>query len=122
MVWASVTDGTTVNHVPSVAFSPNQASTVNPVGTAVYSFTLVNGGNGPDTIGLSHHSNRGWPVSVATPVSVGYGQTATVIVSVAVPASKLKLSGVYAPDRAPTSRMSESSRLASITGSLNRAV
>jgi hypothetical protein len=84
-VWASVADTTTVSHIPGVVFTPDYTNSAAPGSVITYIHTLTNTGNGPDNFDLTYSSSQSWTVEYDTPFSVGYGQTATVVVSVTVP-------------------------------------
>jgi len=71
-------------HAPGVLMGPHYRTTANP-GVITYTHTITNTGNAPDTFLLSHRSSRGWLVKYTPLVSLGYNETATVIISVTVP-------------------------------------
>ncbi len=75
-----------VPHVSGVALSPNHTDSANPNSVVTYTHILTNTGNDPDTFDIAHHSSQGWIVAYDTPINAGYGQTATVVISVTVPA------------------------------------
>ena len=59
-------------------------------GTVVaYSHILTNTGDGPDIFDLALDSSQGWAAMDTTPLSLGAGGTATLVVSVTVPADAL---------------------------------
>jgi uncharacterized repeat protein (TIGR01451 family) len=76
---------TTVNHDPAVSLTPDRAAIARSGSDVVYTHTLTNMGNGPDVFEIVHHSSQDWPVTYATPIAVGYGQSATMQVTVTVP-------------------------------------
>ncbi len=87
-VRVTVTDTTTAGHVPGVAMTPNRSGQVYAGGSLVYAHTLTNTGNGPDTFTIACTSGKGWGVSCGpNPVSLGMGASATVQVTVVVPAN-----------------------------------
>ena len=77
---------TIVKHVPGVALSPEHIGGANPNSIVTYTHILTNTGNGPDTFDIAHHDNQGWAIVYGTPVNLGGGQMATVVISVTVPA------------------------------------
>lgn len=86
-IQAAVTDTIVINRLPGLEFTPDNNAAI-PSGTTVaYTHTLSNTGNYTDTYNLAHHSKQDWIVRYNTPLSVGYAQTATVIISVTVPAN-----------------------------------
>jgi len=93
-VYATVADTTTVSHVPSVALAPDRTGLTNPGSLITYTHILINAGNGLDTFNLTHKSSQGWTVKYVTPVSVGYNQTATVVVSVTASAGSSGLTDI----------------------------
>ncbi|RLC61769.1 MAG: hypothetical protein DRI80_07965 [Chloroflexota bacterium] len=81
----SVTDITTVGLAADVALAPNRSAAAGPGAVIVYTHTLTNAGNGPDTFAITHASSQGWTVMYDTPIALGIEQTATLVVRVAVP-------------------------------------
>ncbi len=83
-------DTTTVLYAPDVALSPDRAAVVLPGQSTVYSHTLTNNGNGPDTFDLTAQGERGWPAQVSPPaVWLERGRATTVWVTVTVPAGTI---------------------------------
>lgn len=77
----------TVHHIARVELAPDRTDdSANPDSVVTYTHVLTNTGNYTDTIDLTHHSSQGWPVEYDTPISIGYGQTAALVVSITVPA------------------------------------
>ena len=72
-----------------LALAPDHASNSVPGAVLTYTHILTNTGDGPDTFGLALSSSRGWATMDTTPLSVGAGATATLLVSVTVPADAL---------------------------------
>ncbi len=72
-----------------VEFVPDHAGSADPGTIITYTHTLTNTGNRSDTLALTHHSSQGWVLTYTTPVSVRDGQSATVVVSVTVPAGAI---------------------------------
>ena len=83
----TATDTTEVEMVAGVIFAPNRSGNADPGTVITYTHTITNTGDGPDTFDITHASSQGWDITYDTHVSVGYGMTATVIVSVTVPAN-----------------------------------
>ncbi|HHN94480.1 MAG TPA: hypothetical protein ENK17_06905, partial [Anaerolineae bacterium] len=75
----------------AIGFAPDNAGSGIPLDVIAYTHTLTNAGGVTDTYTLSTYSPLGWPVS-ATPaptLTLGGGQTATVVVHVTIPAGVL---------------------------------
>jgi hypothetical protein len=81
----TATHPVTVHHIPGVELAPDRAGTADPGSVVVYTYTLANTGNDADTYDLAHHDDQGWTVEYVPVISVGYGQKATISVSVTVP-------------------------------------
>jgi uncharacterized membrane protein len=86
-VSASVLDTTTVNQVAGVSLSQGQQDTAKPGETIVYAHVLTNTGNGTDTFTLSVVSSQGWTVTHSSDPTLAGGASATVYVTVTVPAN-----------------------------------
>lgn len=69
-----------------LALSPSQSGWAYPGQTAVYTHTLVNSGEAEDTYQIGHASSQGWTVAHPPLLTVPSGLSATVRISVAVPA------------------------------------
>ncbi|MFP4393905.1 MAG: PKD domain-containing protein [Anaerolineales bacterium] len=83
---AVVTDVTTATHTPAVALAPDDARSVPPEATHIYTHTLENTGDGPDTFSLSFSSSRGWATLVNTgTLALAAGESAEVSVAATVP-------------------------------------
>jgi uncharacterized repeat protein (TIGR01451 family) len=76
---------TTIVHAPEVDLSPDLHWFSQPDQVATYIHTLTNMGNYTDTYDFSHTSSQGWSVSYQTPVTLGAGQSTSVVVGVEVP-------------------------------------
>ncbi len=92
--YATVTDRTTVNHVPGVTLTPDHAGYAGPGRIVTYTHVLTNTGNGSDAFDLDVSSSQGWPVALGglypsriphLPWRMGPGMTATILVSISVP-------------------------------------
>jgi uncharacterized membrane protein len=88
-VFDTAVNTTTVEMLPGVELAPDHADSADPGTLVTYTHTLTNAGDGPDVFDLTHHSSQGWQVVYDTPITVGYNQTATVIVSVTVPSGAI---------------------------------
>lgn len=81
-----VTDVTTATHTPAVALTPDVARSVPPEATHIYTHTLENTGDGPDTFSLSFSSSRGWATLVNTgTLALIAGESTEISVTVTVP-------------------------------------
>ncbi|MBN1888559.1 MAG: hypothetical protein JW850_11235, partial [Thermoflexales bacterium] len=84
---ATATDVTTATHVPGVQLIPDRAASILPGQAHIYTHTLSNTGNGPDTIGLTLTSSLGWASLLDSgPFSLGTGGSTELRVRVQVPA------------------------------------
>jgi fibronectin-binding autotransporter adhesin len=88
-VFDTATDTTEVEMTPGVILEPNRSGSADPGTVITYTHTLHNTGDGPDTYDLTHISSAGWAITYDTPITVGYGMSRTVIVSVTVPADAI---------------------------------
>lgn len=83
--------------IQSFGWGPDRNGTADPGEQVVYGHTLRNTGNVSDTYDLTWNSSQGWAEvtvvvesgTVASPVSLSPGQTATVTATVTVPASEV---------------------------------
>ena len=88
-VFDTVVNTTTVEMNPGLEFEPDRTGNADPDTVITYTHVLTNKGDGPDVFALTHHSSQGWVVTYDAPVAVGYGATATVVVSVTVPSDAI---------------------------------
>jgi hypothetical protein len=72
--------------VVGLQFAPDRSTVATPGTVVVYSHTLTNTGAYTDTYAINHASSQGWVVTYSSPLVVGLGGTATLWVSVTVPA------------------------------------
>jgi len=78
---------TTAEQVAALTFAPNRTSGGFPGSVIVHAHTLINEGNGADTFTLAAASSEGWLVTVyPAAVTLDAGESATVLVSVTIPA------------------------------------
>jgi hypothetical protein len=77
-------NSTRVRQNHSLLFFPDRAQTTNAGSTIVYTHTLRNTGDGPDTFAIMPIS--AWPVVVNTPVTLGVNESTTIYVTLTVPA------------------------------------
>ena len=73
---------------------PDHTGSADSESVVAYTHILTNTGNGSDVFDLAHSSSQDWSVAYETPLSVGRGQTATVLVSITVPAGSGGLTDV----------------------------
>jgi uncharacterized membrane protein len=90
-VWARVVDTTTLGRVYGVSLVPSRSRTTGPGTTVVYTHTLTNLGNYTDTFTLIRNSSQpAWvTMSPLGPLTLGVGGSATLVVTVTVPAGVL---------------------------------
>ncbi len=69
-----------------VQLAPDRAAAAAPGETVIYTHTLTNTGDLTDTFTLAHHSSLGWAVGHPPSITLGSGLTATLRLTVAVPA------------------------------------
>lgn len=82
----AVTNTTTVNVWTAVLIAPNNSGMASPGETAVYTHTVTNNSNRPETITLEADSNQNWNVQVEpTTLNLARGASGVVTVSVDVP-------------------------------------
>ncbi len=72
-----------------VEFAPDHVGSADPGTIITYTHTLTNSGNVTGTFDLIHYNVLGWLTMYDTPVIVGQGQTATVIVNVVIPTDSI---------------------------------
>ena len=84
-VTITITEQVTTTY--GLALAPDQASTAEPGEVLTYSHILTNTGSGPETFDLALTSSQSWAMKDDVQVSLGAGQTATLAVRVAAPAS-----------------------------------
>jgi uncharacterized repeat protein (TIGR01451 family) len=74
-----------VNHHPGVAFGTDIADGTDPGTEITYTHTITNTGDGPDTFDITHASHLGWTTEYETPLTLGYGEARTLLITVTVP-------------------------------------
>jgi uncharacterized membrane protein len=98
-VYDTVTDRSIVRQMPGVALAPDRVGRAHPGSVVTYTHVLTNTGNGPDTFDLAVASSQGWEVTLGglhpsgtahLPWPMDAGMTATIMVSVTVPAETLR--------------------------------
>ncbi len=83
---SSVTDTTTVPHLAGADVWPEYIASVPPGQVQYFTHHLKNTGNGPDTYTVTLTSSQGWAsLETASPIALGYGETAQIVVAVHVP-------------------------------------
>jgi uncharacterized membrane protein len=91
-VKASVIDTTTIDQVFGALLEPDRSGGGDPDTDVVYTHTLTNTGNGPDTFTIEATSSNGWTVQVGpASVPLAAGASTTVIVTVTIPAGATSL-------------------------------
>ena len=91
----ALTDTATVSitlagvRTPGVALTPDRSAIAVPGAVVTYTHTLTNTGDSPDAFDISHASSQGWAVTYETPIALGAGEAATLVVSVTVPAEAI---------------------------------
>jgi uncharacterized lipoprotein YddW (UPF0748 family) len=70
---------------PALSFFPDRGAVSYPGESIVYTHTLVNLGNMPDTFHLTHTSSQGWIVTYTSPITLESGLGTGVLVSIDVP-------------------------------------
>ncbi len=90
VITATAVDTTTVGEVPGVLIAPDHTRDVAAGTTEIYTHTVTNLGNVPDTFTLTHSSSLGWLDNVVhDPLTLAPGGTAVVTATVIVPAGAL---------------------------------
>ncbi len=69
--------------------TPDRSDTALPGQVVAYTHTLTNTGSLTDTFNITHHSSQSWTVDYNTPITLAAYETATVVVSVTVPANAI---------------------------------
>lgn len=87
-VTAVATDTTTIQTLPDVQLDPDQTQIVNANTTVTYIHTLTNLGNITDTFTLDAHSSLGWLTNFSSGTTLAPAASATVLVTVTVPAGQ----------------------------------
>jgi uncharacterized membrane protein len=82
----TVTDTTRLVQTHGLQFFPDRAQTVNAGTTAVYSHTLRNTGDAPDTFAITPNSASGWTAIADSPITLDANEQTTVFVTLTVPA------------------------------------
>ncbi|MCL4870447.1 MAG: right-handed parallel beta-helix repeat-containing protein [Anaerolineae bacterium] len=82
----TATDITRVAQDHGLTFTPSQTRTVPANTVQVYTHTLTNTGNGPDTFAITAVSSEGWDVQTPANITLNPGNSATVAVTLTVPA------------------------------------
>ncbi len=88
---AAVTDTTTVQQRPGLIFTPDHSTVLDP-GTFsyIYTHTLTNTGDGPDSFVLQFTTSQGWGSLVdAGPINLAAGESAAVRVDMLIPANAM---------------------------------
>jgi uncharacterized membrane protein len=86
LVLAAAADQTRVTQNHGLTFTPNHTRTVLANTVQVYTHTLTNTGDGPDTFAIAASSSEGWAVAVGPDnVTLGSGLSSVVMVTVTVP-------------------------------------
>ncbi|MBK9049926.1 MAG: right-handed parallel beta-helix repeat-containing protein [Chloroflexi bacterium] len=86
LVSDSVLDQTRVTQNHGLTFTPDQTRTVPANTTQVYTHTLTNTGDGPDTFAITANSSQGWVVQTPSAnITLDTAQSATVMVTLTVP-------------------------------------
>jgi uncharacterized membrane protein len=85
-IQVAVSGATTVRQVAGVDLAPDRSGSAVPGSVVTYTHTLTNSGNGADSFVIDCQSSQGWNVDCKSQLALGPGQTATILVSLPVPA------------------------------------